>query len=78
MIGLLQEADNEDAELEERLDMEVRRTVTSGSLNITAVAGTVLGTVKPVTSNSVENIVRTTAPVIPDTRPATSAKTTAF
>ena len=58
------------------LEIVVRGNATSGSVNITAVAGTVRGTRKEF-SNSEEKIETTTAPCIPFTRDATSAAITA-
>ena len=60
------------------LDIEVRGMDGSGSENITAVAGTVRGTRKEVSPSSVEKMEIIAAPVNPETRPTTSANTTAF
>ena len=58
------------------LEIDVRGTATSGSVNITAVAGTVRGTRKEFSSRE-EKIESTTAPCIPFTRDDTSAAMTA-
>jgi hypothetical protein len=66
-----------DESVDDRLEILVRGTIGSGSLNSTAVAGKVLGA-RNVPSSSVEKTDKTTAPSIPATRAATSASTTAF
>ena len=50
----------------------------SGSVKMMAVAGIVLSTMKPVTSNEVENTDKTTAPSIPTVSAVTSLKTAGF
>ena len=64
---------------EDRLEIVVPGTLTSGSLNKTEVAGTVLGVMNPeLPGREVENTLITTAPVSPLTKETTSLKTTAF
>ena len=55
-----------------------RNGIDDGSTKTTAVAGTVLGTKKPVLSSDDENTDITTAPDIPIVRNDTSARTTGF
>ena len=50
----------------------------SGSVKMIAVAGILLSTMKPVTSNEVENTDKTTAPSIPTVSAVTSLKTAGF
>ena len=77
MIGRLQLGwDRSDVEL---LLIVVPGTCTSGSLNITAVAGIVLGVINPeLPSKTVLNTEITTAPCKPAVNNETSASTAAF
>ena len=59
------------------LEIEVRGMASSGSVNVTAVASTVLGIKNPDVARSDEYTLNTTAPAIPAVRRVTSAATTA-
>ena len=75
MIGLLQDRSVCDCPYVDCLEIDVRGTWISGSVNVTAVASTVLGIKKPLCGRLVEYTDNTTAPAIPAVRRATSAAT---
>ena len=75
IFGLLQERGVCEMLLEDCLEIDVLGTASSGSVNIVAVASTVLGNKKPLSGRLEEYTDNTTAPLIPAVSRATSAAT---